>query len=185
MRRLLFLAAAAALAAGCSLFQGGTIENAAGYHMRLADSLEQRKAFREAVRHYESVAEQYPRSASYPAAVRRIALLYAGELYDPRADSIALHWFTVYLRLPLRKAEQENAQTFLSLLRRTQTLRDDLTRRTATVDSLTLASRRQAGTISAEFRRLQEVEAELRQAQRELTKMRDIDLRLSKDRGRK
>jgi len=185
MKRLLLVAAAAVLAAGCALFQGNRIEDAAAYHMRLADSLEYRKEYREAIRHYESVTEQYARSASYPAAVRRLALLYAGEFSDARADSVSQYWFGVYMRMPLKRPEQEIVRVFLSLLRRSQTLRDDLARRTAAVDSLTLTSRRQAGTISADARRLQDVQEDLIQTQKELAKMRDIDLRISKNRERK
>jgi hypothetical protein len=185
MRRLLLVAAAAALASGCSLFQGNRIEDAAAYHLRLADSLEHRKEYREAIRHYESVTGQYARSASYPAAVRRLALVYAGEFNNAHADSVALYWFGVYVRMPLKKFEQENVHAFVSLLRRSQVLRDDLARRAAAVDSLSLTSRRQAGAIGADARRLQEVTEELLQTQKELAKMRDIDLRISKNRGRK
>lgn len=185
MRPLILLAAAAACIAGCSMFSGGRIEDAAWYHMRLADSLEQRMAFREAALHYQSVAEEYPLSTAYPAAVRRTGFLYASEFNEARNDSTALHWLNVCLSLPLKKADRENIQVFVSFLQRIRALRDGLARRTATVDSLALVSKRQTGTIGAESRRLQELEAELIQAQKELRKMRDIDLRLSKNRGRK
>jgi hypothetical protein len=185
MKTWTILAAGIILFSGCSMFSNGRIEDAAWYHMRLADSLEQRMAYREATLHYESVAVEYPLSTAYPVAVRRVAQLYASEFNEARNDSTALRWFTLCLGLPLKKSERENVQTFISLLRRTRTLREDLARRSAAVDSLTTLSRRQTGTIGADARRLQELETELVQAQKELTKMRDIDLRLSKNRGRK
>jgi hypothetical protein len=185
MKQFLATALAALLVAGCSIFGGSRIESASWYHMRLADSLEQRKSFREAARHYESVAELYPQSTAYPAAVRRVALLYASDFNESRNDSIALYWLAIYVGMPIKKAEREDVQTVISLLRRTKALRDDLAHRTALADSLMLVNRRQASIIGSESRRLQDLEAELAQTQKELTKIRDIDLRLSKSRERK
>jgi len=185
MKWALFVLSAAAMAAGCAGVDGSRSDDAVAYHMRMADSLEQEMALRGAAEHYAAVAEGYPQSGAYPVAVRKAAILYSSEFNEARNDSLALHWFTAYLGLPLKKAERENVQTFVSLLQRTRTLREELNRRTMMADSLGALARRQAGTLNADTRRIQDLEAELQKAEGELKKIKDIDLRLSRSRGRK
>jgi len=148
----------------------------------MADSLEQEMALQGAAEHYALVATEFPQTSAYPVAVRKAAMLYASEFNPARNDSLALRWFTACLGLPLKKPERENVQTFIALLQRVRVLQVEVTRRTASADSLASITRRQAGTVSTDQRRIQELEAELQQTQKELKRMKEIDLRLSKSR---
>jgi hypothetical protein len=154
-------------------------------HMVMADSLERQMAIREALEHYGIVAEVYPRSSAYPTAVRKAALLSISDLNPAPSDSLALRWFSAYLSLPLKKPERETVRTFVTLLKRVKVLREDLNRKAITADSLSAATRRQAGILATDARRIQELESELQQANSALRKMKDIDLQLSKSRTRK
>jgi hypothetical protein len=150
-----------------------------------ADSLEQVKAIRSAAETYGTIADQYPQSSVYPQAVRKAALLTATELNPARNDSLALRWFAAYLALPTKKEEHEVAQVCFSLLQRLRVLQEEMIKRTGAADSLGGVVRRLGTTMSAEQRRIADLEAELTQVQGELRRLKEIDLRLSKSRGRK
>jgi hypothetical protein len=185
MRVALAIALASAVLSGCLASPDTWGSGAVAYHMRMADSLEEAMSLQLAAAHYAAVAEEYPLSAAYPYAVRKAALLYANEFNPARNDTLALHWFKIYLGLSLRKAERENVQATASLLQRVVNARERLARLTRQADSLTVVSRAQAGTLGADARRIQALESELEQAQRELQRMKEIDLQLSKSRGRR
>jgi hypothetical protein len=167
---------------GCTGSGESRTSELVNYHMRLADSLEQEMAYQPAAEHYSVVATEFPQSIAYPTAVRRAAFLYASEFNPARNDSLALRWFTACLRLPLKRSERENIQTFVDLLQRIQSLRTDLRRRTASADSLSGVLRRHTSTATIDARRIQELETELQQVQTELKRMKEIDVRLSKSR---
>ncbi|MEW6509721.1 MAG: hypothetical protein AB1428_02045 [Bacteroidota bacterium] len=171
--------------AGCGGTEGSRTANLVNYHMRLADSLEQEMALKGAAEHYVVVATEFPQSTAFPVAARKAALLYASEFNPARNDSLALYWFTACLNLPMKKADREHFQMFVSLLRRVRTLQESLARKTASVDSLTTLAKRQSGTIMTDMRRLQDLEADLQQVQQELKRMKEIDVKLSKSRTRK
>jgi hypothetical protein len=185
MKALLWVACAAVLAAGCADTATRRMDEAVAYHLRMADSLEQEMALREAAHHYAAIADEYPQSSAYPTAVKKAALLYANEFNDARNDSLALRWFTAYLDLPLKKPERENVQAFISLFHRMKGLHEELARKTDVADSLGVASRRQGTALSSDARRIQELEGALQQAQGELKKIKEIDLGLSRNRVRK
>lgn len=182
MKILSPLIVVAAFIAGCAGSFESRTADLVSYHMRLADSLEQEMAFQGAAEHYALVATEFPHSSAYAVAIRKAALLYASEFNPARNDSIALHWFTACLGLPLKKADRENVQTFITLLQRLRALHDEVARRAASTDSLISIVRRQAGTVATETRRIQDLEAELLQTQNELKRMKEIDLRLFKSR---
>ena len=174
------------LAAGCStLPDSRDAESQAAYHMRLAETLERASLLREATHEYTIVAEQYPSSTSYPAAVRKAAFLSMNRWNPAINDSVSLHWFNVYLGLPLKRQDREGARTYVYLLERIRLLREDITRQSAVVDSLSSAAKRQTFSLSSQTRLIQDLETELQQANDELKKLKEIDVRLSKTRGKK
>ena len=167
---------------GCVVSGESRTSELVNYHMRMADSLEQEMAYQPAAEHYAVVATEFPQSSAYPTAIRRAAFLYASEFNPARNDSLALRWFAACLRLPMKRADRENVQTYVALLQRIRTLQFDLSRRTATADSIAGVLRRQTSTTTIDARRIQELETELQQVQNELKRMKEIDLRLSKSR---
>lgn len=182
MKTLVSLITVALFIAGCAGSFESRTADLISYHMRMADSLEQEMALQGAAEHYALVATEFPQTSAYPIAIRKAAMLYASEFNPARNDSLALRWFTACLGLPLKKSDRENVQTFMALLQRVRVLQEEVTRRTASSDSLTSVARRQAGAVATDLRRIQELEAELQQTQKELKRMKEIDLRLSKSR---
>lgn len=182
MKTCVLLMAIGLLLAGCAGSFESRTADLVTYHMRMADSLEQVMALQGAAEHYALVATEFPQTSAYPVAVRKSAMLYASEFNPARNDSLALRWFTACLALPLKKTDRENFQTFIALLQRVRVLQEEVTRRTATTDSLASVARRQAGSVATDLRRIQDLEAELQQTQKELKRMKEIDLRLSKSR---
>jgi hypothetical protein len=187
MKPIGLVAVAAIIVAGCAGAGGNrNTTPAVAYRMYLADSLEQVMAIRQAADQYAIIAREHPRSSAYPRAVRKAAMLYASEYNTARSDSLSLYWFTAYLALPLKKSERDEVQTYVTLLQRIKTIRDELNRRVIVADSLIAVTKKQAGTMTADMRRrIAELEASVNEAQTELRKMKDIDLRLSKSRSRK
>lgn len=180
---ILFLAVGLA---GCSpLGSMRSPESVAVALFNRADSLEQQLAIRSAAETYGTIADQYPQSSVYPQAVRKAALLTATELNIARKDSLALRWFAAYLALPTRKEEREVAQVCYSLLQRMRVLQEEMMKRSGAADSLGGVVRRLGTTMSAEQRRIADLEAELSQVQGELRRLKEIDMKLSKSRGRK
>jgi hypothetical protein len=186
MTKFLLVLVLAFTLAGC--FSSGSTrspEAAAVALFNRADSLEAQMAIRSAAEVYGMIADQYPQSSVYPQAVRKAALLTATELNPARNDSLALRWFAAYLALPTKREEREVAQVCYSLLQRMRVLQEEMMKRTGAADSLGGVVRRLGATVSAEQRRIVDLEAELTQVQGELRRLKEIDLKLSKSRGRK
>ncbi len=173
-------------AAGCSMFSGSTpTESEAARIMILADSLERASFLREAALEYTIAAEQYPEAPGYPTAVRRAALLYLNPSNPSRSDSASLHWLEVYVTIPVSREEKENARALIGQLQRIVTLRAGIARQMSIADSLGGVARKQATLVTSQLHRIQELEAELTQANQELKRIKEIDLKLSRSRGRK
>ena len=171
---------------GCSILTGGRDpEGWALRHMMLADSLEHASMFRQASMEYVIVAQHYKGTSYYPRAVMKLAYLNMNPLNPARSDSTALSWITVYLSLPLTNEEVENARMYYTLLQRIRFIQTDIDRQTFVADSLQAAFKRQATDSSALTRRIQELEVDLKQATDELAKLKEVDVRLSKARGKK
>jgi hypothetical protein len=182
MRRTLWIFVAAGLAlTGCGLFQNtsGPVGRA-GYLMRLADSLEHEGAFQKAAAEYATVAEGFPESSYYPTAVRRAALMFSISPYSAKNDSAAYRWYIEYLSLSLSKPERENVRVSVELLHRILLLHGQITQMYTAADSLSVLTKRQDLSITADSHRMQELEFQLQNAQAELKKIKEIDLRLSK-----
>jgi hypothetical protein len=166
-----------------------TIENSAElraeYHMQLADSLEAAFMLKEAALEYKLVAELYPNTSYYPAAVRNTALLYSNPANPAVDDSLSLHWFQTYLTLPISRDERVKAEIYVTMLQRINGLRKELNRRAAAIDSLQMVTRKQAGDLAARTRRVQELEAELKKTTLELERLREVDVRISRRKGGK
>jgi len=186
MRHCLWILIAAAMAQpGCTLVSDSTGPGGeAGYRMHIADSLEQEGKFRSAATEYSTVAEQYPQSSYYPAAVRRAALMFSISPYSAGNDSAAYRWYLAYLSLPLKKPERENVRVTVELLHRILLLHAQISQIYTATDSLTVLTKRQSASLNIDSHKIQELEFELQNAQSELRKIKEIDLRLSKTRVR-
>jgi hypothetical protein len=73
---------------------------------------------------------------------------------------------------------------YLKMVGRVKVLHDSLTRQAAVNDSLVAVARRQGGETASRARRVQELESELQKASNELRKLKEIDMRISKSRGK-
>lgn len=171
---------------GCALLTGGRDpEGWALRHMMLADSLEQGSMFRQASAEYDIVVQRYRGTSQFPKAVKELVNLNINPLNPNRSDSAALSWITVYLALALPKEEIENARMYYMLLQRIRFIQTDIDRQTFVADSVMAATKRQNADAAALNRRVQELEADLKQANMELAKLKEVDVRLSKARGKK
>jgi hypothetical protein len=175
--------------AGCSTSKIDTdAEARAGDQMRRADSLETAMSVQEAAQEYGSVAELYPATSHYPTAVRKAAFLYSSPVNNAVNDSASLYWFHEFLRLPISAGDREVAQLYVRFLERIIALRVEQQRQIATIDSLSTINKRQASELSkssGRLKQIQELENELRKTTNELTKLREVDIRMSKNRGKK
>ncbi|MBI4534841.1 MAG: hypothetical protein HY708_01095 [Ignavibacteriae bacterium] len=160
-------------------------ESRAEYHMMLADSLETKRALREAVLEYKLVAELYPHTSYFPIAIRNTALLYSNPLNPAVDDSAALHWFEKYLDLAPSKEERTKAEIYVTMLRRITALQREISRRTGIADSLIVAARRLGIDLAARNRRILELEADLVKSNEELQKLREVDIRINQRKAKK
>ena len=171
------------IAAGCSSLRvDSDTEKRAEHHMALADSLEQALALDQATLEYQIVAELYPSSSAYPAAVRKTALLYMNPDNPVHNDSLALHWVSTYLALPAREPDRENARTESYLLERIAALQRDLIRRTRIADSLYAVVWKQEGLLSSQTQQLQALQNELKQVRQELDRLKQVDVNINRSR---
>jgi hypothetical protein len=186
MRRSLLIFVAAGLTfSGCDIIPvTGESDGRAQRRMKTADSLEQEGNFRSAAAAYASVAEQFPQSSYYPAAVRRAALMYSISPYAAANDSAAYRWYLAYLTLNLSRPERENVRVSVELLHRVLLLHAQIEQIYTSSDSLAVLSKKQSTTLNADAHRMQELELELKDAKSELRKIKEIDIRLSKSRTR-
>ncbi len=172
--------------AGCAFLTGGRDQEGwALHHMLLADSLEHASMFRQASMEYGIVAQRYKGTSYYAPAVMKLAYLNVNPLNPGRNDSVALSWVTVYLSLPLTNEELANARMYYTLLQRIRFIQTDIDRQAFVADSLQTVSKRQTTDGAALTHRVQELEAALNQATEELAKLKEVDVRLSKARGKK
>jgi len=179
------LFAAGLACAGCSVFSDARNSSSpAARRMMFADSLEQEGLYQQAAVTYAQVATRFPKSGQYPLAVRKAAALFSLSAPTIANDSAAYRWYQAYLGLPLEKSERENARISVELLSRILSLHAQIVQLYTATDSLSVLTKRQAASVTADARRIQEVEQQLQQAQSELAKIKEIDLRLSKNRPR-
>ena len=73
---------------------------------------------------------------------------------------------------------------YLKMVGQIKVLRDSLARQTATNDSLVTVAHKQVGETASRARRVLELEHELQKASNELRKLKEIDVRISKSRGK-
>ncbi len=183
------IAAAASLAtvlSGCLLGTDLTGPDAeAARHMANADSLMKASRVSDATREYLIVAEQFPNTRPYPAAVRNAAMLLCLGTNPVRNDTAALRWFDVYLDLPVKSPERELVRTSRSILARLIELQSYASHQDAVVDSASNAARKQAAAAANQELRIRQLEGELQDANAELKELREVDVRLSKSRTKK
>jgi len=160
------------------------VEVQAQRHMAIADTLERAFALKEATLEYEIVAERFPSSNVHATAVRKAALLFSSPANPAANDSASLYWLNTYLDLTKSPEEKQIIQMYLKMVGRVKVLRDSLARQTAVNDSLVAVARKQVGETASRARRVQELEHELQKASNELRKLKEIDVRISKSRGK-
>ncbi len=183
MKHFLVFAAASFLACGCSSVRvDSDTESRASRHMTLADSLQQELVLDQATLEYQIVAEHYPTSSAYPAAVRNASLLFLNPDNPMHSDSLALHWLSTYLGLPMQLQDRENARAEVHLLERVVALQRDLARRRQVADSLLVVTRKQDAQISTQAQQLQNLQNELIQVRQELDKLKQVDVQINKSR---
>ena len=151
-------------------------ESQAKRHMRLASSFEQRSSLRQALVEYTIIGEHFKNSTVYPAAVRKVAVLNCSPNIPIASDSAALYWFRTYLTLDPPPRDREDAETCISILQRLVMLKEYLTLKTSTSDSLFAVSRKQSAELLSKTRRLQEVEDALNEVNSRLKRMKDVDV---------
>jgi len=186
MKTLVGIAAACFILAGCSSTRlDSDTEARAARHMAIADSLEGAHALDQATVEYQIVAELYPSSSAYTTAVRKAGLLYLNPDNPVHSDSLALHWVSVYLGLPVPWAERESARAQISLLERVMALQSELRRRGRTIDSLAAVIKKQDAQISDQAQQLQQVQTlqnELKQVRGELERLKQVDVQINRSR---
>jgi hypothetical protein len=171
---------------GCAAILGDRdAEAEARRELELAHVLEQAAELQKAAHEYSIVAHDFPQTSAYPTAARKAAYLYMNPLNPARNDSIARYWLSAYLQLSLSAQDKENAQVMLGLLGRFISQGELLTKQTASLDSLSQLTKRQAGALTTLQKRVSDMTEELQQTNTELQKLKEVDVRVSKDRRRK
>jgi len=98
----------------------------AAYHINIADSLFIKSLLRKATNEYLFITKQYSTTKYYPEAVRKTAILYSNPQNPAANDSASLHWYHVYLTLPISYKEKEITNSCIMLLEQIQSLREEL-----------------------------------------------------------
>ncbi len=147
-------------------------------HMGRADALEDSQEYHQAAKEYAIVAERYPYSSYYKAAVRKAALLNIHPANSKTDTNAALHWLNIYLTLRLSPEEKENAQLHIAMLEDIARLQAEISRQDADNSKLRTATRKQSGKITAASQRVKKLEAELAQVRVQLEEMKEVDLRM-------
>ena len=164
------------LLAGCAPSKDtGSAEGDAEAVLAFAESLEADSLLDQATAQYAIIAEQFPTAGVYPLAVRRVAFLYAHPDNPARNDTLALRWMRIYNPLARTREERQEVAVVTTLIQQNMTLREQLSRESASGDSLATLLRRQG-------RRVRDLEAELQQVNDELRKLKDVDVRTSRKR---
>ena len=171
------------LVAGCfSQFRNSESELQARNHMDRAAALEDASEYHQAAQEYSIVAERYPSTHYYKAAVWKAALLSmhpASSEIDYRA---ALHWLQVYLGLPLSPGEKDRAALYVGMLEHINDLELILSAFAAEKEKLQAVAQQQSSDLVTVTQRLSQLEADLTQAQAELIKMKEVDVRMHRSR---
>jgi len=160
------------------------VELQAQRHMAIADTLEHAYALKEATLEYKTVAEHFPSSSVHITAVRKTALLFSSPTNPAASDSASLYWLNAYLDLTKSTEEKQIIQMYLNMVGRVKILSDSLKHQNGLNDSLVAVARKQVGETASRARRVQELESELQKASNELKKLKEIDVRISKSRGK-
>jgi hypothetical protein len=164
------------LLAGCAPSKDtGSAEGDAEAVLAFAESLEADSLLDQATAQYAIIAEQFPTADVYPLAVRRVAFLYAHPDNPAHNDTLALRWMRIYNPLARTREERQEVAVVTTLIQQNMTLREQLSRESASGDSLATLLRRQG-------RRVRDLEAELQQVNDELRKLKDVDVRTSRKR---
>jgi len=143
-----------------------------------AAALEDSQEYHQAAKEYAIVAERYPSSSYYQAAVRKAAFLNIHPSNSKPDTSTALHWLQIYLTLPLSPEEKESAQLHLTMLENVNRLQSEISRQDADINKLRTINRKQSGKITTDTERMKKLEADLAQAQIQLEEMKEVDLRM-------
>lgn len=152
--------------------------------MEMADSLETVSRLAEAVSEYLIVAEYYPESVHHAEAVRKAALLLSNPDNPSSDDSAAIVWFGRYTQLPVTAQDKEYARGYVLLLERIRVLDAEITKVQATYDSMETVNRRLGTGISRLNSDLTNRNKRLQELESELKKLREVDIRLSKTKGK-
>ncbi len=153
------------LVAGCSApIIERESELQARNHMDGAIALEKSLEYCQAIQEYTIVAESYPSTSYYKAAVWNAALLNIYPANPEIEHSAALHWLQIYLELPLSLEQEEGARLYVALLLQIKDLQTELSR-----------------TIGV----TKKLEAELAKARDELKKMKEVDVRMHRSKAEK
>jgi hypothetical protein len=176
---------ALAVIAGCASIPDRDSESRAQRHWFLADTLEREGALREATMEYSIVAEHYPGTRFHADAVRRVALLSMNPLNPAASDSVSMAWLRTYLALSVSVEEKENARMYITLLQRIGSLRGDVARQQVSADSMAASSKRATNELALRAKRIQDLENELKEAKSELERLREVDIRISRSKGKK
>jgi hypothetical protein len=171
------------LVAGCSSpLLDSKSELQALNNMNRAAELENLLEYRQAAQEYAIVAERYPSTSYYQAAVWKAALLNIHPANSEIDYSAALYWFKAYLELPLSQVEKECAQLHVAMLEHINRLQAEIPPLNAENERLVEVTQQQSGDITTSTQRLRELEAELAQARDELKKMKDVDVQMHRSR---
>jgi cell division septation protein DedD len=171
--------------AGCvSQFHDSKFESQARSHMERAAALEDSSAYHQAAREYAIVAERYPTTSCYKAAVWKAAVLNIHPANSNYDTSAARFWLNVYLGMPLTPEEKENATLYVAMIKRMNGLQSQLSSLVSERDKLLDVTRKQSGDIVTGTQRIGELEAELAKARDELKKMKEVDVRVQRSRDK-
>lgn len=165
------------LLAGCAHRPANDDLGEAQRQTELARTLESAGHKREAAHEYTIVADRFPGTSYQAVAALRAGMLYADPSNPSRSDSLAVHWLTRYLQLPIPPAERGDAEITLKLVEQSVSLRAELNRLAGSQDSLASVLKRQTSGAATLSKRISDLEAELEQTTRELQRLKEIDAR--------
>jgi cell division septation protein DedD len=170
--------------AGCvSVIQGSKSESDAHDFMIRAAAYENAKAYPQALQEYTEVAKRYPSSSYYKRAVWKMATLNIHPDNPKINDTAARDWLQVYLRLRLSPKEKEAAFACLSLLKRIDNLKAELTDIKTQKDRIASVAQKQSKEMEAGAQRVKELETELAHSWDELQKMKAVDVQMHQSRA--
>jgi hypothetical protein len=171
--------------AGCSSASMiSDFESQARRHMAMADTLERAESLKKATLEYTFIAERFPTTSVYPAAVRKAAFLYSMSSNPAASDSASAYWLETYRRMARSPEEKQLVEICLMMVERVRNLRDSLSNQTGISDSLAITSRKQSTELASRGKKIQDLEAQLQRASEELLKLKEIDMRISTSRGK-